>query len=357
MRPAPPISPRALVIYSRVGGGHISAARALAEALTERGCGVRLSDAYVDCGRFPATRFPTIYARLSSRHPRLWSLIYAATSRRGDPNLLLAPLIGAGLRRLVRKERPDVVISVLPAINSLLARAAANVEVVLTDWHDVHRYWVAPGVRHYTTPTASARADLVRSGAVDTQIDVIGIPVRRQFASPGPRERQVGFSILATVGAEGSPRALRNIAALARTPGDAELVVMCGRNHGLRRAIERLPRRMTVKTLGFVEDVATLMRSADLLLTKAGGVTLAEAFCCRLPVVVHDVVPGQETGNLEYLLARGAVAYAPTPEALVEMVAQLAADAPRREQLAEHGARLARPSAAADIAANVLARL
>lgn len=357
MRRTPPISPRALVIYSRVGGGHVSAAGALAEALVERGCVVRLVDAYVDCGRFPATRFPSIYAWLSSRHPRLWTLIYDGTSWRGDPNLLLVPLLRAGVQRLMRSERPDVVISVLPAVNGVLAEAAEHVEVVLTDWHNVHRFWVAPGVRHYTAPTESARADLVRRGAEASDVDVVGIPVRRQFATPGQRPRTGRFSIVASVGAEGSPRALRNVAALARAPIDAELIVVCGRNRRLRRAVERLPHEMPVQALGFVEDVASLMRAADLLVTKAGGVTLAEAFCCGLPVVVHDVVPGQEAGNLEYVLARGAASYAPTPDALVQTVAELAADGPRREHLAERGARLARPTAALEIATKILERL
>ncbi len=298
-----------------------------------------------------------MYARLSSRHPRLWSLIYNGTSWKGDPNLLLVPLLAAGVRRVIDEERPDVVISVLPATNAVLAASAARLEVVLTDWHDVHRFWVARGVRHYTAPTESARADLVRFGVREAQVDVVGIPVRRQFAVGKARQHTGRFSILATVGAEGSPRALRNIAALAREPIDAELIVLCGHNQRLRRAVERLPHHMPVKTLGFVEDVASLMRSADLLLTKAGVVTLAEAFCCGLPVVVHDVVPGQEAGNLEYVLAHGAAAYAPRPEALVETVFELVGDAPRREQLAEHGARLARPAAAAEIAANVLGRL
>ena len=314
-------------------------------------------DAYVDCGRFPATRFPSLYARLSSRHPRLWSLIYDGTSRKGNPNVLLDPLLRSGLERLMLRERPDVVISVLPAVNALLAEMSACLEVVLTDWHDVHRYWVAAGVRHYTAPTASARADLIRFGASAADIDVVGIPVRRQFANGGHRQHAGRLTVLATVGAEGSPRALRNLAALGLSDVDADLVILCGRNQVLRRRIEHLPSRMPRQTLGFVEDMAALMRSADLLLTKAGGVTLAEAFCCGLPVVVHDLVPGQEFGNLEYVLARGAAAYAPTPGALVQTVAELVGDSPRREQLAERGARLARPLAAAEIAANVLARL
>jgi UDP-N-acetylglucosamine:LPS N-acetylglucosamine transferase len=159
------------------------------------------------------------------------------------------------------------------------------------------------------------------------------------------------------VGAEGSPRALRNIAAIANSDLDARLIVVCGRSEDLRVRIERLPVQMPVQVLGFVDDVAGLMRGADLLVTKAGGVTLAEAFCCGVPVVIHDVLPGQEAGNLEYVLAQRAVAYAATPRRLVRTVKELVTDADERARLATCGARLARPEAARQIAANVLRRL
>jgi UDP-N-acetylglucosamine:LPS N-acetylglucosamine transferase len=288
----------------------------------------------------------------------LWSFIYAVTSRKGDPNLVVRPLLAAGVREVVERERPGVVLSVLPAINGLLSQSSPNVEVVLTDWNAVHRYWVAPGVRRYTASTDAARADLIRFGAAPGHIDVVGIPVRRQFATPPSSRDHTGrLKIVAMVGAEGSPRALRNLAALAQADLDAELTIVCGRNRALRRTVESLRSRVPVTALGFIEDVAQLMKSADLLVTKAGGVTLAEAFCCQVPVIVHDVVPGQESGNVEYVLRHGAAAYAPSPRALVETVTALAREPRQRQQLAQSGARLARPDAAAQIAENVLRRL
>jgi processive 1,2-diacylglycerol beta-glucosyltransferase len=247
-------------------------------------------------------------------------------------------------------------------VNGLLAEAAftvgARTEVVLTDWHLVHAFWVALGVDYYTAPTVSARDDCVRAGAPPDTVDVVGIPVRSEFATfERSRRKNDRFTILAMVGAEGSPRALRNIAELALADIDAELIVVCGRSDELRRQVEQLPSRIPVRAFGFVDDVASLMRSADLLLTKAGGVTLAEAFCCGVPVVIHDVLPGQEAGNLEYVLQRGAVMYAERPAALVQIVDDLVKDAGKRAQLTACGARLARPNAAHEIAGSVLRRL
>jgi UDP-N-acetylglucosamine:LPS N-acetylglucosamine transferase len=282
----------------------------------------------------------------------------------------MRPFLRHGFAELMRQERPDVVVCTLPVVNGLLAHAAdatgARLEVVLTDWHSVHPFWVSRGVDHYTAPTDSARGDCIRFGARPDAVDVVGIPVRTQFAtaSSAPPADLAAFglqpgrpTVLAMVGAEGSPRALRNVAALVASDLDAQLLVVCGNSHGLRRQVEQLPARMPLSAVGFVENIAALMRACDVLVTKAGGLTLAEAFCCGIPVVIHDLLPGQEAGNLEYVLGRGAAEYAPAPTALVATLARLIGDRARREALSRCGAELARPRAAADIAANVLARL
>jgi UDP-N-acetylglucosamine:LPS N-acetylglucosamine transferase len=364
---------RVLVVYSRVGGGHLSAARALAEAVEATGeATAKIVDAYLECARFPVTLFPAVYTRLARHHPWLWSMVYHR-SQGLDPERVLGLFLRRGFKRLMAAERPDLVVSVLPAINGLLAEAAAasgaRFEVVLTDWHSVHKFWVARGVAHYTTPTDSAREDCIGFGARAASVDVVGIPVRPAFAANGDRIRArerclsaLGldprrFTVLAMVGAEGSPRALKNIARLALVDRDLQLLVVCGRNAELRRRVEQLQTRTPLLAVGFMENVAELMRAADVLVTKAGGLTLAEAFACGVPIVVHDVLAGQETGNLEYVRQCGAVEYAPNAEELARLSTELYDDPARRARLAECGGRLARPTAAAEIARAMLARL
>jgi 1,2-diacylglycerol 3-beta-galactosyltransferase len=371
---------RVVVVYSRVGGGHLSAARALAEELESTGrAAAKIVDAYLECARFPLTLFPAAYARLARDHPRLWSMVYHGSDTASvDSTRVLGPFLRQGFGRLLADERPDAVVSVLPAINGLLAQAAANngigLEVVLTDWYAVHHSWVARGVDHYTVPTDSARQDCVRFGAPAACVDVVGIPVRSAFQSPradvdqktvrARRLAELGldpkrFTILAMVGAEGSPRALRNIARLAQADKhlDGQLLVMCGRNKKLLQHVQHLPSGMPVRAMGFANNVAELMRSADVLVTKAGGLTLAEAFACGVPVVVNDVLPGQEAGNLKYVLRQGAVEHAGSPAELVRSIAQLYHDPVKRAALAERGAQLARPTAGRSIAAGILLRL
>jgi processive 1,2-diacylglycerol beta-glucosyltransferase len=226
---------------------------------------------------------------------------------------------------------------------------------------------MAAGVQQYTAPTPEARLELIQHGVAPEAVDCVGIPIRRAFATPPDptlRARVLGeleldpsrFTLLAMVGAEGSPGALRNVARLARLDIPAQLVVVCGRNQALRDQVARLRAHLPVRALGFVDTIPQLMSSADLVVTKAGGLTLAEAFCRETPVVVHDILPGQEAGNLTYGLRHHAVEYGSTPAELERIVTALHADPDRRARLAARAARLARPDAAAEIAARVLAR-
>jgi processive 1,2-diacylglycerol beta-glucosyltransferase len=229
--------------------------------------------------------------------------------------------------------------------------------------------WVDDGIQQYTVATESARLECIGYGAPPELVDVVGIPVRRDFAVAVDRVAvrqqrltELGldparFTILAMAGAEGSPRALANLSGLARLDLDAQLVVICGRNEQLRRRVEALPGRMPRRAVGFVEHVADLMRSADILVTKAGGLTLAEAFCCGVPLVVDDALPGQEAGNLAYVLDAGAAEFGQTPAALARIIPDLMRHPDKRTALVAGGGRLARPAAAREIAANLLRRL
>src|ERR1700682_2839316 len=97
---------RVLVVYSRVGGGHLSAALALAAELESSGkATVTLVDAYLECGRFPTTLFPAAYAWLVRSHPRLWSMVYHHSNSL-NPQRVLGPFLADGFRRELTEVGP-----------------------------------------------------------------------------------------------------------------------------------------------------------------------------------------------------------------------------------------------------------
>ena len=371
---------RLQLFTSVVGGGHATVARALADALADLGrddLHVWVDEIYLDHARFPASQFPRLYALTTRRLPYLWRLFFRLTNRPPGPGRLHTLgdwIVGPEVGRLLASRQPDVVVSVLPGINGYLARSlarralAATVEVVVTDWADIHLGWVSRGVSHYTVPTEAAADQVVGAGVPVSSISVVGLPVRRQFADvqPGPRARVAArerhglpsdrFVILAMVGSEGTAGAFAHLRALAEAPLDAELVVVCGRNERLRRRVSALEAAIPIRALGYVDEIADLMVAADLLATKAGGLTLAEAFCCRLPVLTFDPLPGQEEGNARYLLSRGTVELARSPRHLAELATELRWSPARRADLASRGSALARPRAADEVAADIVAR-
>jgi UDP-N-acetylglucosamine:LPS N-acetylglucosamine transferase len=369
------------ILSSRVGGGHQSVAQALRDALVslpDVDVRVEIDDLYLSLGRFPVSRFPWIYATVTRRFPWFWRLIFNTTNRppSGPRFNWIGDVVGGPfLRRLIEERRPDATVTVLPGTTGFVARSVlksgvpANVEVVITDWADIHLGWASTVPAQYTVPTENAVQTLTGVGIPRSSVDMHGFIVRDQFShlEQGPdarrkaRERlglpQDRFLVLAMVGAEGSPAALAHLGAVADTPLDSDILVVCGRNRRLFKKMQRFTGVNPIVPLGFVENVADLMVASDVLLTKTGAVTLAEAFCCGLPVLAFDPLPGQEEGNARYVVESGAAELATSPAHLASLVGELRWSPGRRESLVENGRRLASPGAAEATARAIVQRI
>jgi UDP-N-acetylglucosamine:LPS N-acetylglucosamine transferase len=369
------------ILSSRVGGGHQSVAQALRnalESLPDVDVRVEIDDLYLSLGRFPTSRFPWFYATVTRRFPWVWRFIFDTTNRppSGPRFNWVGDIVGGPfLKRLIAERQPDATVTVLPGTTGFLARSVlrsgvpANVEVVVTDWADIHLGWASTFPAHYTVPTENAARTLTSVGIPASSVDTHGLIVRDQFAGVelGPDARlrardRLGlprdrFLILAMVGAEGSPEALAHLGAVAQTPLDADILVVCGRNRRLFKKVKGLSGVNPIVPLAFVENVADLMVASDVLLTKTGGVTLAEAFCCGLPVLAFDPLPGQEEGNARYVVASGAAELATTPAQLATLAGELRWSPGRRESLTANGHRLASPRAAEATARAIVRRI
>jgi 1,2-diacylglycerol 3-beta-galactosyltransferase len=110
---------------------------------------------------------------------------------------------------------------------------------------------------------------------------------------------------------------------LARAPYAAQMAIIAGRNQILQKQLQAEPWPLPVKVLGFVEDMPNWLAAADLLITKAGPGTLAEAACAGLPVIITGHIPGQEDGNVTWLEQHGAGIYAREPERVAGLISDL----------------------------------
>jgi 1,2-diacylglycerol 3-beta-galactosyltransferase len=142
---------------------------------------------------------------------------------------------------------------------------------------------------------------------------------------------------------------------LVRAFDDVQVVAICGRNERLQRGLRRLGRksqgRLVVK--GFVDNMADWLRCADVVVTKAGPATIAEATSCGTPIVVTSSVPGQEKGNRELVVAARAGRSAPTIKQLITVIGELREQPAVLEAMRQASVGVSRPAAAASVASLV----
>ena len=314
---------RVLILSASYGSGHNEAARCVAAELARRGAEPILLDHFRDVVHplfDRATR--TMYLMLLRHAPAVWGLAYALGDRLASDSPLTfgasrvgARALGATLDRLA----PDAVVSVhaTPALAmAVLARAGRRVPphtTVITDFV-AHSQWIAPDIDRYCVAAEEVGRDLVARGIPRSRVVVTGVPVRAEFAAapePAQARRALGLPadvpvVLAMAGSWGSVGRLPDVArALARTSRPIVGVLVAGHDRDLRASLERLGRGAPLRIFGFVPDLHRLMAAADLVVTKAGGMTLAEAMALEVPLLFYGSLPGQERRNERFAAAAG----------------------------------------------------
>ena len=200
---------------------------------------------------------------------------------------------------------------------------------VVTDVASVHSAWRKGEVDCIVAPSGPAALRFLLDGVASDRVVETGLPVGGQLSS-GPvfgRERaelrralglgEQTFVVVVTGGAEGTGSLSGQVRALAGCGlEDLEVVAICGRNRGVERRLRRLqaragPARLIVE--GFVDNMADWLRGADVVVTRAGPGTLAEAMCAGAGLIITSHLPGQEEGNTELAVAAGAARHASHP--------------------------------------------
>ncbi len=135
------------------------------------------------------------------------------------------------------------------------------------------------------------------------------------------------------------------------------MVTVCGRNEKLKAALESEAWENPTFIYGFRRDMPDFMRAADFIVTKAGPGTIAEALNANLPIILFSKLPGQEDGNVTYVLETGTGVWAPKPPLVVRALTRWISRPNEREQVIENTRRAARPDSARRIARTLGTRL
>ena len=130
----------------------------------------------------------------------------------------------------------------------------------------------------------------------------------------------------------------------------ASMAIVCGRNAKLKTTLETYQWNIPTHIYGFTRDMPNFMAAADILVTKAGPGTISEALIAGLPIIIYSRLPGQEDGNVFYVVNHKAGVWAPHPERVVAAIQEWILDPPKRQKAVEACLAIAKPDAAVKIA-------
>ncbi len=367
--------PRIVVLHATAGSGHQAAAKALARAiqLQDAGAQVREVDTLVFASRFYRRTYVQSYNAMASRAPALWGALYhswaLAPVNRGTAPMRLA-LDRMNLRRLVHvleRERADAILCThfLPveALSPRRRRLQIPLFCVITDFA-AHPFWAFPHVDRYFVANEAVAQELAGHGVPGDRIEVTGIPVDARFGQRLDRREarrhfglDPGRPVALVMGGGAGVGPIADLAArLLALEVRPQVVAVCGNNGKLRARLEGLPEASggDLEVLGFTHEVDWLLSAADVVVSKAGGLTCAEALAKGTPLVIFRPTPGQEVANAQLLESNGAAVHADSIEQVAREVERLLGDPERRRRFVEAAARLAAPQASERIAFRVL---
>lgn len=369
---------RILVLSASVGAGHLRAAQAVELALRELAPDAHVEN--VDMLRFTNAAFRRVYGKfyldLVNKAPYVLGYFYDLMDRQPSAQhktdrlrlaverLNLRPFIS-----FMQNQHWDLVVNThfLPAeiIACLRGKGElATPQFTVTTDFETHRLWVNQPCERYFTATGEGAAYLAHWGVPAADVRVTGIPIHPVFSRPKSRDECLVRQqltggrpiILQLAGGFGVGPISQIFKALLDIDVPLELVVVAGRNEALKNELDHaaVPERHRVRVLGFTEQIDELMRVADMVVTKPGGLTTSEALAYGAALAIVNPIPGQESRNSDFLLEHGAAIKINNIGTLRYKLTELLNDRGRLEVLCANARQLGRPRASFDIAQQAL---
>lgn len=364
---------RALILSASFGSGHHQANDALDKAMRAKGANLHALHADFLTYLTPFERAVTAgtYDLWLRYAPGMYKAFYDWTDRESEPRALTGTFgwLGLrGMRRDVATHRPEVVVSSYPTPVALAHTARTRLKVdflnalVVTDYR-VHHHWARPEAELLMVANEEAREQMRRWHIPPGNVQVTGIPISPKFRELiGADKRELRLKhgldaevplILISGGGTGTFRALgRVLGELSNLGQRVQVLVLAGAQG---RGTETVG-SATIHRLGFTTDFPELLAASDLVVGKAGGLTVAEATSLGVPLVIHEPIPGQEEYNAEYLERHGAAVWARDLREVRAAVLK-GLDPDTNRQMGCRARHISRPDAADRVAEALLRKL
>ncbi len=324
-----------LILTAGFGEGHNAAARNLRDAIEETSeeAKVEVLDLFESSYGIWNTMAKKAYLNVVRFAPSVWSGVYSFLDRSTFVKGHLGGFarLQEALGDILQQTQPDCVISTYPVyahvIRELYREQAERpfpLLTVVTDSITVNAAWFSAPSDWFCVPNEPTAEMMRKAGVPSEKIKVLGFPVSPIFAELAtevvpPKEGQ-RWRILYLINT-GKKKAGKILDRLLERK-DVELTITVGRDAELKAELAERTRydAERVNLLGWTNQMPQLMRSHHLIISKAGGATVQEAIAARTPLLVNQVIPGQEEGNARLIEQAGYGAVVEGKSDLVEQV-------------------------------------
>ncbi len=328
-----PNTPKILIISSDTGGGHRSAAKTIADGVEKFWKGesavVRTIKAVEESHHITEKLVKVYNWTLKNKQHWMKYLYWAMNKIRPETREFFHKRCIGYVRGQFEKWCPHIVVSVHPLTQHIFARILKELDLidqvplvtVVTDpCYGFWKGWACDDVSLYLVANEDAERQLVDYGISPDRIKISGMPVDPKFHEIDEKDAQSArriygldpdkFTVFVNAGWVGGGNIPKIFKEFVRGELDVQAIFLAGKNEELRLEAEEIAKsaKFPVKVIGYSDEIEKLMQSANVMISKLGGLTTFEALACRLPIIADATTPPmpQEAGTSRLIEARGA---------------------------------------------------
>ncbi len=293
-----------LILTGRFGMGHVKAAEAIKEQILQEN-----RDAKVTTIDFIDYMFPvlskTIYQGFNfmvSRCSGLYNAMNKAAGKNSGVPLKLT--FTRKIDRLIEEHNADAIVVAFPVCSQYISsykkmrQCSIPLYTYITDI-TAHEEWIAPKTDKYFVGDISTKNALLSKGVSEEKIEITGIPVRQCFYQEYEKQDTGKKEVLIMGGGLGLIPSSEDFLEKLSKCRDIKVTVITGKNEKLKRELEK--KFPAIEVIGYTKEVNRYMQRADLIITKAGGITTFEAIATKTPLYIIKPFLEQEFGNAKYI--------------------------------------------------------
>ncbi|WP_078596425.1 MGDG synthase family glycosyltransferase [Evansella clarkii] len=360
---------RPLIFSASIGHGHNQAATALQQEFWKKGYFPEIIDTFYELNPVLHKFMLSSYLKLLKHGPRVWRNIYLRAEE--YPLFLYLDRFGLlfadHLHKIISREACPFIISTHPFVTAFLTSLKRKKQLmvplytVITDFV-LHPAYLRPEVNGYFTidPNCSDFAKL--HNVPSDRFFSAGIPIiTDQFINKSKWKARYDLgleqdkkTLLIAGGGMGLTKYMEVIRCIDKLNKPIQVLCMVGHNYKAKEKIKLIKSNHDIKIVEFTQNFLLYLKASDAILSKAGGLTMAESLACETPIVIFHPVPGHEEQNAQFLVDSGAAIMPSCGKEIPDVINRVLYEKNCYSQLRKNAKKLKKPDAARNIVHEII---